>query len=718
MATAKRRTLRAADAPPAFSEAALADLSRSGITESLALALGVREVDKGEAQALGHDARGGLLFRYYDPFTDAFLPEATFHRLRYLDPPAGFAGVVANPQRYSQPRGSLNRVYVPRRVAGVDFDWKGFLADPNQPFFITEGEKKAACACEHAVPCVALGGVDVFAARGRGAHALPFFDQTNLSGRGVYVVFDTDSSAGLKDSVLESAKRLMLMLLERGAVPRLITLPADENGGKMGLDDYLVKHGADRFGEEMERASIDYTDARTLMDLARSYAYVMDIDRFATLDPERPLTVMTGPHLDGVSGLRQVAMRRLERVRVQGGYDMRYLPRPMSASDALRAWPASERFSSVVYRPGVARVVEEHGARLLNLWTGWRADAAPEASRREMDRALSEWFWALDNVFGDDAAAREFVEHWIFYPMRHPGAKLTTFALVCSPQQGIGKSFIGHMIAKHVYGLVRPGPCHAWQLTEGDLHGQFNPFIQATSFVEGDDVAAHDRKSVYERVKSFVTSDTVQINLKNVPQFMLENRANFWLTSNEHAPFYLDSRDRRAFVHTPRRAEKNPDRYRALQAMFDSGVAGRALLRYARERYDPKGFNENTEAPMTESKRTVVGAGRSAAREWAADLVAEPGSLTRPYATIKELHALLTMEVPGGERTTVDALGHALRDGGAVRWASGGLVPVRGERSRVWVLGDFERTLAMPRDALTYGLETTTFGRAGRASKF
>jgi hypothetical protein len=515
----------------------------------------------------------------------------------------------------------------------------------------------------------------------------------------------------------------MLMLLERGAIPQLVTLPVE--AGKMGLDDYLVAHGAKRFLDEVvPSAAIDYTDARTLVELARSFAYVTSIDRFVSLDPDSPPTMMPATHLDRVSGMRQVSMRRLERVRVQGGFEMRYLPRAIGASEALLAWPASERFETVTYRPGQPRVVEEPGrGRLLNLWLGWRCEydrpGAPRMpSEREMQKAMDEWRWALDNVFGDDADARGFIEHWLYYPMRNPGAKLTTFALVCSPEQGIGKTFIGHMVAKHVYGLVRPGPAHAWQLTEGDLHGQFNPFLQATSFVEGDDVAAHDRKSVYERVKSFVTSDTVQVNIKNVPQYMIENRANFWLTSNEHAPFYLDGRDRRAFVHTPRKAKKDPARYRALQAMFDSGVAGVAMLRHARERYAPGAFNENTEAPMTLGKRTVVAAARNAPREWIFDLIAEPDSLTRPYATPRELHALYSQEMPGGDRLSVDALGHALRDSGAQRWAHGGLVPVRGgARERVWVLGDFERWMATDRLVLEKGLETP-FGRKGGGSKF
>ncbi len=690
-----------------------ADLRRSGLT--LADCPGAFVCSAEESQRLGHAALPSVAFPYWNPFSGEFTPLDQFHRARYLSPPGGFTAQT-KAQRYSQPAGSLNDLYVPRRVAGADFDWAGYLSDPKRgALYFTEGEKKALAGAKAGLPVIALGGVTVWCAQTRGAAELPMLSKIDFRGRDAYVVFDTDEDAGLKPEVLTAAHRFMEHLLLRGATPSLVVLPSD--GGKTGLDDYLLSHSLDDLYAYVDGHATAVSDSKHLCECAARYAYVCSVDRFVPLSADDDVDYMTVDHADHVLGKREVVLPRLERVRVQGGASVvRRQPKVMRLADAMLAWGGADKFSSAVYRPGSPRVVDEGRAHMLNLWTGWRceySDSTLPTTEQRQD-ALGEWEWALDNVFGCDPVAREYVDHWLYYPMRHPGAKLYTCALVCSREQGVGKSFIGHMLAKHVYGLARPGPRHAWQLSEGDLHGQFNPYMHAVSFVEADDIAASEKKSVYERVKSFVTSDTVQVNLKGVPQFMEVNCANFWFTSNDDAPFFLSQQDRRAFVHVPRRAKKDEARYRALELMFDRGVAGPSLLWHARERYAEGAFNPRAAAPMTAGRADVLLNGRSALRDWACCLVDGAETLTRPYATGREVFALMQLEVPGGERYSADAVGHALRDAGAGRWRDGQQVYVKTEAGarraeRVWLLGP--AGAALSKDDLAAGLAGAAFNR-------
>lgn len=693
------------------------DLARSGLSLDDAAELGAEPLTRAETRALGHGLDScSILFRYWDPFEQRYTPEKIFHRVRYLESPSGFAA-QQRPQRYSQPAGSLNDVYVPRLVEGRGHDWKGYLSDARRgALYFTEGEKKAAAACRLGVPCLALGGVDVWRAATRGADELPLLSQIDLKGRDAYVVFDTDEDAGLKPEVLAAAHRFMEHLLLRGATPSLVVLPA-EGRKKTGLDDYLRSHTADELRAYALDHSQGVSDARALCEASARFVFVKDVDRFVSLDPAEEPGYMSVDHLDHVLSKKQVTLPRMEKMRVQGGgWVVRPQPAIMRLSDALLTWGGADKYACAVYRPGEPRILIERGRRrVLNLWTGWRCeyDDSTLPPAPELAHAMGEFSWALDNVFADDPIAREFVEHWLYYPLRHPGAKLNTFALVCSRVQGIGKSFIGHMLAKHVYGLTRPGHRHAWQLSEGDLHNPFNPYLNAVSFVEGDDIAASEKKSVYERVKSFVTSDTVQVNMKGVTQFMIENRANFWLTSNEDAPFFLADEDRRAFVHVPKRAKKDDDRYRALELLFERDVAGKALLWHARERYSERGFNPRAPAPITIGKLEVGLNGRGSLRDWAFGLIQEPESLTRPFGTPRELYALMQLELPGGERYSTDAMGHALRDAGATRWSHGAQAMVRDgpqtRRERVWVVGGDPRLV--DRKAVEGAIEKEAFAR-------
>ena len=86
-------------------------------------------------------------------------PSPEFFRFRYLeDPPRPSVAVRRKlPDRYVQPS-----LFPPRACFPRTFDWKSWQkeakADPVE-LFITEGELKAACACKHGFPTVALGGV-------------------------------------------------------------------------------------------------------------------------------------------------------------------------------------------------------------------------------------------------------------------------------------------------------------------------------------------------------------------------------------------------------------------------------------------------------------------------------------------------------------------------------------------------------------------------------
>ena len=187
-----------------------------------------------------------------------------------------------------------------------------------------------------------------------------------------------------------------------------------------------------------------------------------------------------------------------------------------------------------------------------------------------------------------------------------------------------------------------------------------------------------------------MTSDTVQINLKNVPQFMRENRANFWLTSNDPAPFVIAERERRAFVHIPRRAKRDQERYHALDVLLERGGAA-ALLHHAREKYDAAAFNPRAEAPDTMGRRAVALSGRSSARDWVITVVGPGAGLSRSFATPREIYALFAQEVHGAERITPDTLGREIAAAGAIRWDDGALITTRGEggatrRERVWIL--------------------------------
>ena len=684
-------------------------LEQSGLTLQDAAANGLEILSSEEMQALGYGSdQPGLLFKYWDPWRQAYIPPKTFHRVRLLGHSSNaLVARQVNPTRYLQPPNTLNSLYLPRQIDGVDFDWGQFLSG-DKDLYITEGEKKALLACKRGLPCIALGGVDMWRASKRGIEELPMLRQINFAGRSVLIIFDTDTANGLKPTVLQAANRLMDYLAVQGAVPQLVILPPREDGVKVALDDYLMQNSVDDLLDVViPQNAVQHAAAVLLTKHSQRYVYLKSIGKFLPIDytegsSDNPIS---RDRLDEILGMRRVSMPVLQSVRVPGGGGtvVRPVQTPTPVASALLMFGGLTKARGITYSPGQPKLVHlPRGGYNYNIWEGWRAEyengrneLPPE---KERNKVMALWNWALDNLFGDDGTTRNFVENWIFYPIKYPGTKLNTLVLLISPQQGIGKTFIADMLATYVYGLLgSDGPRHAAKLVEGALDEAFNSFLYGSSFVLGDDIATQHRSGVYKRLMSYVTSETVQINIKNVPQFAIENKANFWLTSNEASPFTLSDQDRRAVVHQPRRAKKDPNRYNELKRLFVAGIGGPTLLWYAREQYAEGTFNPLFEAPYSVSKQEMTMNAKGALRDWLEGLIAcaVAGELSRPIATAREVMALMELDDSRLAQKVNDRwIGQVLADCGAFYHAGGRQAAIKDNisgvvrRERVWILGD------------------------------
>jgi hypothetical protein len=143
--------------------------------------------------------------------------------------------------KYENPYRRPNRLYTPAgaRVA---------LADPTAALLITEGCKKALAATQHEFPCVSLPGVWNWVApresrdgkRVGRKELMPDLAAIPWVGRPVFVAFDSD--AATNPDVALAERDLADALRRRGAVVRVVRLPAESDGSKNGLDDFLVRH--------------------------------------------------------------------------------------------------------------------------------------------------------------------------------------------------------------------------------------------------------------------------------------------------------------------------------------------------------------------------------------------------------------------------------------------------------------------------------------------
>lgn len=135
--------------------------------------------------------------------------------------------------KYETPVSQSNGIDVPPGVGEK-------VGDPAVPLFITEGVKKADCAAEHGLCCIALPGV--WSWRGKnesgGKTAVGDWHDIALNDRRVILAFDGDVAR--KQSVRQALSALADYLRSKGARIEYLHLPDTDD--KTGLDDYLVEH--------------------------------------------------------------------------------------------------------------------------------------------------------------------------------------------------------------------------------------------------------------------------------------------------------------------------------------------------------------------------------------------------------------------------------------------------------------------------------------------
>lgn len=137
--------------------------------------------------------------------------------------------------KYETPAGSVVVLDVPPIVHR-----SGELRRGDKPLFITEGVRKADSGASAGLTIIGLIGVWNWRGTNEvgGKTALPDWEDIDLKGRKVYIVFDSDVMEKL--SVAKALERLKAFLEGRGSKVELIYLPDGPGGKKLGLDDYLA----------------------------------------------------------------------------------------------------------------------------------------------------------------------------------------------------------------------------------------------------------------------------------------------------------------------------------------------------------------------------------------------------------------------------------------------------------------------------------------------
>lgn len=625
-------------------DAMMRKLEGSALDGADAKALKVKPHTADECKALKLPAtKAGFLIPYFDLAGKPL----KFFRYRYMeDTRSGFQAAAGRKAlRYAQPSNTEVELYLPPLV-----DWKGIAADPETPILITEGELKSACATKHGLPCIGLGGVWSFQSKKNGQAMVPGFDAFEWSERTVYIVYDSDGATN--PDVVGAEARLAKRLIERGAHVFIGRIPVPEASAdgegqltKMGVDDYIVAFGADAFSDKVLAQSFEYAASEVLHELNNRVVYVRD-----------PGLIWDHKHQMRMacSAFKEHAFSNIhyfeERV-TKTGTTLAKVP----AAKAWMEWEHRSEVSSISFAPGEGQITE---AGKLNSWTGW---GLPEPKQGD----VSEWHRLMRHLFGKDAEALHYFTQWCAYPLQHPGAKMHVAAAIWGPVHGSGKTLVGNTLQR-IYGST-----HSAELKDADLEDARFEWAENKQFIVADDITARGDRKFMRKLMTMVTQHSMRMNPKYVPSYSIEDRINYYYTSNDPDALFMDDEDRRFFIHEVRAGKFDYHSY----VVWMKSVSGPAALWWYLLEYDMRGFDPHAPAPSTIGKAHMIELGKSELGAWVyefktnTDAILDRAKLKGDIFSAQQLHMLF--DPNGDKKASVNALARELKRAGFVPPGSG-----------------------------------------------
>jgi hypothetical protein len=572
--------------PTSVGDLAKAKWESSGISDAQAKKLKLKALPAEQTLALGTSFKkaGSLLIPYFDLKGKP----TKFYRIRYLEKLPGFDGSLAKPQRYAQAPGTLNEAYLPPLLSQT---WEEIAKDVTIPIGITEGELKAACACALDVPVVGLGGVDVWRSSKKGVGLLPALAAIEWEKRSATIIFDSD--AATNPNVVRAQRQLAAELLARGAAPTIASLPSRQDGGKQGLDDFLVAHGKDALVRVISESPF-FPEASALWGLNEEVLYVRDPGLVVERD--------TGRRIAPMQFVAHAYANRhyIETVTAANGG---ITTKKKSLAKRWVEWESRFEAEKIVYAPGCPQLHEG----TWNAWPGWGVE--PKKGGVDL------WKRLLHRVFRGDTNAIKWFEQWCAYPIQHPGAKMYSAVLLWGVKHGTGKTLIAYLL-KAIYGK------NGIEINSEKLQASFNAWAENRQFVVGDEITAGDSRLDKDKLKSLITRHEISINQKYLPEYVIADCVNYIFTSNQPDALFMEDNDRRYFVW-----EVTTDPLdEALAREYDAWLKGEGpavLMQYLMD-VDLTGFNPKGHAPSTSSKTNMILNGKSDLALWAHMLKEDP----------------------------------------------------------------------------------------------
>ncbi len=260
--------------------------------------------------------------------------------------------------------------------------------------------------------------------------------------------------------------------------------------------------------------------------------------------------------------------------------------------------PLRKDVRDTIFYPTSQKEIKYQGEVMWNIYTPSDINPVEKYDQKKIQPFLDH----IEYMFPGKIQQKIILE-WMAMTIRRPEIKIPWAPLLIS-QQGVGKGFLYKTLE------VLLGAHNCAMILPDRFDNQFNGYMESLVICV-DEMKHNSRQSTADKMKSYVSETTVEINKKGIGESTREVFGNFIFFTNHSDATFLEDSDRRFWVYKITANKAHPEYYdRLWKWLREEAQSVNHLLRFFLD-MDLSGYDYATVPLATEAKLEMVDSSKS-----------------------------------------------------------------------------------------------------------
>lgn len=269
----------------------------------------------------------------------------------------------------------------------------------------------------------------------------------------------------------------------------------------------------------------------------------------------------------------------------------------VSPIKVLKASNTKRFVDAVAFHPGQGAIFHHKDESFANTYRDRLAEPI-EPTAGELEKI----HWLFNRI--DDGILREWLVKFYAHVVQKPGIKIKSAPLIWSEIQGNGKTTLLKMIPS-----LLCGDRYSREVNCALLGDNFNGYLMDAwhvNLVEFRAGTRGERNVIMDKIKNWVTEDTVSVRPMHQTAYMMPNHFFLTATSNHDDAAAIDNNDRRLAIHEMHAPQFTEAEQLWIYNEFLLQPRAAGVLRHFFLHQSIEGFIPSAKAPETEARREMI----------------------------------------------------------------------------------------------------------------